>query len=65
MVVLNERHLKQIMRSYIRYYHEDRTHLGLNKETPAAGKALNPSADSKVISMPRLGGLHHRYHLAA
>jgi len=65
VVVLNERHLKRLMRSYIRYYHEDRTHLGLHKEKPADREALNPGADCKVISMPRLGGLHHRYDLAA
>jgi hypothetical protein len=65
LVVLNTRHLKQLMRLYIRYYHGDRTHLGLNKETPAGRRALNPGANGKVISIPRLGGLHHRYDLAA
>jgi transposase InsO family protein len=29
IVVLNERHLKRLMAEYIRYYHADRTHLGL------------------------------------
>jgi transposase InsO family protein len=32
VIVLNERHLKRLMIEYIRYYHEDRTHLGLGKE---------------------------------
>jgi transposase InsO family protein len=66
LIVLNERHLKRLMTEYVRYYHEDRTHLGLNKETPewrlAAERA---NATSNVVSMPRLGGLHHRYDLAA
>jgi putative transposase len=35
VIVLNERHLKRLMSEYIRYYHQDRTHLGLEKETPA------------------------------
>jgi hypothetical protein len=54
------------MNDYIRYYHDDRTHLGLEKETPA-GREAAKSADAgcKVVSMPRLGGLHHRYDLAA
>ena len=31
VIVLNERHLKRLMSSYVLYYHEDRTHLGLAK----------------------------------
>jgi transposase InsO family protein len=34
VIVLNERHLKRLLAEYIRYYHEDRTHLGLQKGTP-------------------------------
>jgi transposase InsO family protein len=66
VVVLNERHLKRLMAEYIRYYHDDRTHLGLDKQTPE-GRAVarGASPDRRVISMPRLGGLHHRYDLAA
>jgi transposase InsO family protein len=29
VIVVNERHLKRLMSSYLLYYHEDRTHLGL------------------------------------
>jgi hypothetical protein len=47
----------------IRYYHEDRTHLGLNKETPVGRvRSVNQRA---VVSRARLGGLHHRYDQAA
>jgi len=31
VIVLNERHLKRLMSSYLLYYHEDRTHLGLGR----------------------------------
>jgi hypothetical protein len=34
VIVLNERHLKRLLNEYVDYYHEDRTHLGLVKETP-------------------------------
>jgi putative transposase len=66
VIVLNERHLKRLMTEYVRYYHEDRTHLALAKGTPS-GRAVesSPGAGFKVVSMPRLGGLHHRYGLAA
>jgi transposase InsO family protein len=65
VIVLNERHLKRLMTEYVRYYHDDRTHLGLNKQTPEGRNAAkSASACGKVVSMPRLGGLHHRYDLA-
>jgi putative transposase len=66
VIVANERHLKRLTNEYIHYYHEDRTHLALGKRTPAGRhRAKNPDAGRRVMSMPRLGGLHHRYDLAA
>jgi hypothetical protein len=66
VIVLNGRHLKRLMAEYIRYYHDDRTHLGLEKQTPAGRvAAANHDDCAKVVAMPRLGGLHHRYDLAA
>jgi hypothetical protein len=57
---------KRLLSEYVRYYHEDRTHLGLHKETPAGREAaMNTAANTKVVSLPRLGDLHHRYDLAA
>ena len=66
VIVLNERHLKRLMSEYVRYYHEDRTHLGLEKQPPNR-RAVAPSVagSGKVFTMPRLGGLHHRYDFAA
>ena len=58
VIVLNERHLNRLISEYIRYYHDDRTHLALEKGTPAgrtAAKGLG--AGSRVTAMPRLGGL--------
>jgi hypothetical protein len=34
VIVLNQKHLKRLLKEYVRYYHEDRTHLGLGKDTP-------------------------------
>jgi transposase InsO family protein len=66
VIVLNKRHLKRLMNDYIRYYYDDRTHLSLAKGTPAGREAENSTGISRaVVSMPRLGGLHHRYNLAA
>jgi hypothetical protein len=66
VIVLNERHLKRLMSEYVRYYHDDRTHLALSKGTPADRRAEEThDASCRVVSMPRLGGLYHRYDLAA
>jgi putative transposase len=66
VIVLNERHLKRLMAEYVRYCHIDRTQLGMDKQTPADRKAtMNTAMSTKIISMPPLDGLHHRYDLAA
>jgi hypothetical protein len=59
----NECHLKRLLADYIRYYYEDRTHLGLRKETPAG--RVRSTDRGAVVSRARLGGLHHRYVRAA
>jgi len=63
VIALDERHLKRLLSDYIGYYHEDRTHLGLGKGTPTERTRL--AAAGRVLSHERLGGLHHRYDLAA
>jgi putative transposase len=66
VIVLNERHLNRLMAEYIRYHHDDRTHLGLDKQTPAGREATgSPTKNARVISISRLDGLHHRYQFAA
>jgi putative transposase len=63
VVVLNERHLVRLLREFVEgYYHPDRTHLGQGKETPARRAVEHrPSPGAKVMALPRVGGLHHRY----
>ena len=66
VVVLNERHLRRMLTEYVAYYHDDRTHLGLDKETPSRRLRLTPeSTRTTVVAQRRLGGLHHRYEWAA
>ena len=62
IIAINEAHLRRLLREYVAYYHDDRIHDALNKDAPHE-RALEPrpSAAHEVISMPRLGGLHHRY----
>jgi putative transposase len=63
IVALNERHLKRLLSEYVRYHHEDRTHLGLEKRTPDG--RIRSGASGRALSEERRGGLHHRYNRAA
>jgi putative transposase len=66
VIILNERHLRRLMSSYLLYYHQDRTHLGLAKDTPAGRPTeIRSARERKIQFFPRLGGLHHRYAMAA
>src|SRR5206468_4087919 len=60
---LLDHHLKRLLSEYVRYHHEDRTHLGLEKGTPE--RRIRSVASGRVLSQERLGGLHHRYDRAA
>jgi hypothetical protein len=62
IIAINEANLRRLLRAYVRYHHEDRIHDALDKDTPKR-RAIEPrpSPTAEVISMPRLGGLHHRY----
>ncbi len=62
VVPFGEAHLRRLLQEYVRYYHDDRTHLGLGKETPGGRLATSsPSSSATVVSLPRIGGVHHRY----
>ena len=60
VIVLNERHLRKILREYLSYYHTCRTHLSLNKDPPES-RPVEPTEMGKIVAVPRVGGLHHRY----
>jgi len=34
VIVINDNHLRRILKDYFRYYHESRTHLSLDKDAP-------------------------------
>jgi putative transposase len=65
VIPLNEKHLKRLLSEYVRYFHHDRTHLGLQKDTPFSRPVVAQTSNAKIASWPRLGGLHHRYGVAA
>ena len=60
VIVLDERHLKRILREYVNYYHSCRTHLSLEKDAPEPRLVESPTM-GKVTAVPKVGGLHHYY----
>jgi len=60
VLVLGERHLRRILTRYFAYYHQARTHLALDKDALDLRPIELPAAD-KIVEVPEVGGLHHRY----
>jgi putative transposase len=64
VIVFNERCLQRHLRNFLDYYHRSRTHLGLQKDTPES-RPIQSVETGGVISIPVMGGLHHRYERRA
>ncbi|MDH3727447.1 MAG: integrase core domain-containing protein [Myxococcales bacterium] len=60
VVVLGEQHLRCILRKYLEYYRGSRTHLALGKDAPEPRQCESIDG-GKVVALPMVGGLHHRY----
>ena len=66
LIVLNEAHLRLVLREYVAYYNDARPHRSLALEPPAGPRVLAPpSRRASVVGAPVLGGLHHVYDWAA
>ena len=52
IIALNSDHLKRILDEYIDYYHNDRTHLGIEKETPFGRPTQLRPKKGKLIKFP-------------
>jgi transposase InsO family protein len=64
VIVFNEGSLRRILASYVDYYHRSRTHLSLEKDSPEPRAVQRPEI-GPVVSVPQVGGLHHRYERRA
>ena len=60
VLALGERHLRRILARYFDYYHRARPHLSLDKDAPDA-RAVEPADAGRIVEIPEVGGLHHRY----
>ena len=64
VIVLNARHLRCLLSSYLDYYHHSRCHQVLGGDAPC-GRPVEPPERGQVVAVPQVGGLHHRYTRAA
>jgi transposase InsO family protein len=58
VVVLGERHVRHLQRSYMTYHNEARTHPSLDKDVPIPREVQSVG---RIFAKPHLGGLHHQY----
>jgi putative transposase len=63
-IVLSEEHLRRILKTYFLYYHNSRPHQALDQNAPIP-RTVESGKKGPVITIPEVGGLHHRYQRAA
>ena len=54
VIALNEAHVRRLGREFIAYYHEDRTHLGLDKDTPSERPIEGKPEGAELESLARV-----------
>jgi putative transposase len=61
VIVLNENHLRRLLREYVDHYNNDRVHTELQDSPMGRPTEHRPSPKAQIIGIPKVGGLHHRY----
>jgi putative transposase len=64
VIILTAAGLQRLLTRYVEYYERSRTHLALDKDTPDS-RPISTSAAGRIIAIPQVGGLHHRYERIA
>src|SRR5438128_6780528 len=64
VIVFNEQHLRRLLRRYLAYYNATRPHQSLPNARPHP-RAVQTPAGGRIVAIPQVGGLHHRYQRAA
>ena len=64
VIVLNERHLRRLLREYVAFDNAARPHQALD-QSPPGGDREHSATGTRTVGEPVLGGLHHVYRCAA
>jgi transposase InsO family protein len=66
IIIINERHLRAVLREYVTHYNDGRPHRTLGLETPTGPPPrAGPLPAGRIVARPVLGGLHHEYEWLA
>jgi hypothetical protein len=63
VLVINEAHLRRVLRKYFAYYHGSRPYQSVDSNAPWPRK-IEPLSQERIVAEPQVGGLHHRYRRA-
>jgi transposase InsO family protein len=61
VIVFGERHLRRLLADYVAYYNAERVHTRLGDSPKGRPIETRPSPTARLVALPRVGGLHHRY----
>ncbi len=64
VIIADESSLRRVLKSYLNYHDHTRTHLALEKDAPIP-RSVQPPGLGRVVELPQVGGLHHRYERRA
>jgi hypothetical protein len=62
--VINERHVRRLLRRYLAYYNAIRPHQSLHNDSAHPHEVQKP-AGGRIVAIRQVGGLHHRYQRGA
>jgi transposase InsO family protein len=65
VLILNEAHLRRLLRSYVAYYNRSRPHQALENNSPFPRTVQPPPSHGWIHAVPEVGGLHHCYQRVA
>ena len=65
IIVLNDRHLRAVLREFVQHYNEARPHQANDLQAPESSFVARRSTEGRVIRRPVLGGLTYEYEREA
>ena len=65
LLVINERHLRYVLREYVTHYNAMRPHRSLGLDAPEGRRPVARAPGAPLQRREVLGGLHHEYTWAA
>ncbi len=66
LIIVNEQHLRSLLREYVSHYNQVRPHQSLEQRAPDDRRPRPPPVTrSRIVGRPILGGLHHEYERLA